>query len=126
MAAIRGRDTKPELAVRRFLHNEGLRFRLRSRLPGKPDLVFTRYKAVVFVHGCFWHRHNCAQGRVQPSTRAAFWKAKLEGNAARDASTQVKLQSLGWRVFVIWACQISPGTLAALTSKIRKGPASDR
>jgi DNA mismatch endonuclease (patch repair protein) len=119
MAAIRGRDTKPELLVRRFLHKQGLRYSLKSKLTGRPDLVFSRYRTVVFVHGCFWHRHHCPNGLAKPATRKAFWNAKLKGNVLRDARTKRKLQCLGWRVLVVWACEISPETLADLASRIR-------
>jgi len=107
MAAIRGKDTGPEMIVRRLLSAMGYRYRLHGRaLPGKPDLVFASRRAVVFVHGCFWHRHACRFGRVMPRTRRAFWRAKLEGNAHRDKRTRARLRRMGWRVLVVWECQL--------------------
>lgn len=107
MAAIRGKDTGPEMIVRRLLTALGYRYRLHGRaLPGKPDLVFGSRRAVVFVHGCFWHRHACRFGRVVPKTRTGFWRAKLEGNATRDRRTRTRLRREGWRVLVVWECQL--------------------
>lgn len=105
MAAIRGRDTKPELIVRRIAHRLGYRFRLHRRdLPGRPDLVLPRHRAVIFVHGCFWHQHNCRYGRVEPATRAEFWKKKRAENVARDVRNVRALRTCGWRVLVVWEC----------------------
>ena len=105
MAAVRSRDTKPEMVVRRFLHARGLRFRLHAvGLPGKPDLVFKKYNCVVFVHGCFWHHHGCGNS-VWPKTRREFWRAKIMGNVRRDRRTTKMLTHLGWRVFDIWECE---------------------
>ncbi len=107
MAAIRGKDTKPELTVRTLVHSLGYRYRLhRSDLPGKPDLVFVRKRKVIFVHGCFWHRHNCKLGRPIPATRREFWVDKLEGNKQRDTRNRQKLRNEGWQVLVVWECQI--------------------
>lgn len=109
MAAVRDRDTKPELLARRTLHRAGFRFRLHRRdLPGSPDIVLPRHKTVVFVHGCFWHGHHCRRGR-RPTTRPDFWNAKLDGNIQRDAKNQAELQILGWTVFVIWTCETEAG-----------------
>jgi DNA mismatch endonuclease (patch repair protein) len=106
MSRIRGRDTKPEMLVRRGLHAGGLRYRLHDRkLPGRPDLVFPRYGAVVFVHGCFWHAHGCALSKL-PATRQDFWREKLEGNATRDRKAVDALLASGWRVLVIWECAL--------------------
>ena len=106
MSRIRGRDTKPELAVRRMLHALGHRYRLHRRdLPGCPDLVFSGRRKVVFVHGCFWHRHRCKYGQVKPATRSEFWERKLAGNKARDARNRRQLRRLGWQVLVVWECQ---------------------
>src|SRR5262249_12232101 len=100
MAAIRGKDTTPELAVRRLLHRMGYRFILHDRrLPGRPDLVFPRRRRVIFVHGCFWHLHECRYGRVSPATHSAFWRSKRVANVERDTRTVMQLAELGWRVF---------------------------
>jgi DNA mismatch endonuclease (patch repair protein) len=106
MAAIRGKDTKPEICVRTLLHSLGYRFRLhRKDLPGKPDIVLPRHKAVIFVHGCFWHCHNCRFGRVQPVTRSEFWTVKRQSNVDRDHRNKTALRALGWHVMVIWECE---------------------
>jgi DNA mismatch endonuclease (patch repair protein) len=105
MAAIRNKDTKPELIVRRLVHVLGYRFRLhRAGLPGRPDLVFVANRKIIFVHGCFWHRHSCSKGRSIPATRKQFWRRKLEGNRLRDKDNQRKLRQLGWKVLVVWEC----------------------
>lgn len=106
MAAIKGKNTKPEILVRTLLHSMGFRFRLhRKELPGKPDIVLPKYNAVIFVHGCFWHCHNCRFGRVQPATRSEFWTAKRQSNVDRDRRNKVALRALGWRVMAIWECE---------------------
>jgi DNA mismatch endonuclease (patch repair protein) len=106
MARIRGRDTGPELAVRRALHRLGFRFRLHRRdLPGSPDIVLPRHRAVVFVHGCFWHRHSGCRLTTTPGTRAEFWSTKFEANVARDARAIEALEKQGWQVHVVWECQ---------------------
>jgi DNA mismatch endonuclease (patch repair protein) len=106
MSRIRGRDTKPELLLRRGLHRRGFRYRLHRRdLPGCPDLVLPRYRAAVFVHGCFWHDHRCGLSKL-PETRKEFWHRKIEANAARDTKAAVALQGRGWRVLVIWECAL--------------------
>lgn len=105
MAAVRSRDTKPELVVRRILHDLGLRFRLhQDSLPGTPDIVLKRHNTVVLVHGCFWHGHTCPRGKV-PTSNAEFWLSKLSRNRTRDAEQKKKLRSLGWRVLVVWECE---------------------
>ena len=105
MAAIRGRDTKPELVVRSIVHRLGYRFRLHRRdLPGRPDLVLPRHHAVIFVHGCFWHQHDCRYGRVVPATREGFWHHKRHENVARDLRNLTLLRDDAWRVLVIWEC----------------------
>lgn len=105
MAGIKGKNTKPELLVRRYLHLRGYRFRLhRNDLPGKPDLVLPKYKLVIFVHGCFWHMHaDCFYSKL-PATRVEFWKDKLVGNVARDQLHVSRLNLTGWRVIVVWEC----------------------
>jgi DNA mismatch endonuclease (patch repair protein) len=106
MSRIRGRNTALELRIRRGLHAKGLRFRLhRKTLPGKPDLIFPRYQAVVFVHGCFWHGHGCHLSKM-PATRSEFWRKKIEGNVARDRKAIAALTESGWRVLVIWECAL--------------------
>ena len=107
MAAIRGKDTKPELALRRALHARGFRFRLHSKaVRGRPDLVLPKYRAVVFVHGCFWHRHEGCRYTTPPSTRQEFWQAKFTANVARDAAVRGKLLKDGWRVATVWECAL--------------------
>lgn len=106
MAGIRGKDTRPEMIVRRGLHARGFRFRLHvRRLPGTPDLVFPRRRAVIFVHGCFWHGHDCHLFRL-PATRRELWRTKIGGNAARDAAAEDALAAAGWRVLTIWECAL--------------------
>ncbi len=121
MSRVRGKDTKPEMAVRRMVHAMGYRYRLHRRdLPGIPDLVFRPLKKVIFVHGCFWHRHpdpNCKLARM-PKSRLEFWRPKLEGNRRRDAAVQAELRGLGWRVMVVWECEI--GHKEQLENNIRK------
>ena len=106
MARIRGSDTAPELAVRRIAHRRGLRFRLhRKDLPGRPDLVFPKHRLAVFVHGCFWHRHEGCRHATTPKSRVVFWTEKFTMNIARDARQEAALKELGWRVLVIWECE---------------------
>ncbi len=104
MSRIRARDTKPEMILRRGLHAKGLRFRLhRKDLPGRPDIVFPSRRAVILIHGCFWHGHGCALTKV-PQTNSEFWKSKIQRNIERDRQSTSKLQETGWRVLVIWEC----------------------
>lgn len=106
MRAIKGRDTVPELIVRRMLHAMGYRFRLHRRdLPGRPDIVIPGRRIALFVHGCFWHRHRCRYGRVEPVTRTEFWQAKFATNVARDRKSMRALRKAGWRVTIVWECQ---------------------
>lgn len=106
MSRIRSVDTKPELFVRRALHAMGYRFRTHVRgLPGRPDLVFTRRRAVVFVHGCFWHRHGCKKTYV-PKVREEFWQGKFKTNVDRDERNRLQLLETGWRVMVVWECEV--------------------
>lgn len=110
MAGIGGKDTKPELILRRALHARGLRYRLHDqRLPGTPDMVFRRFGAVCFVHGCFWHRHEGCPYATDPATRPDFWQAKFRANVARDRRTRESLLEDGWRVAVIWECALRKG-----------------
>lgn len=107
MSAIRHKDTRPELTVRKMVHALGYRFRLhRNDLPGKPDLSFIFRRKVVFVHGCFWHRHSCPKGQSLPNRNAAFWKEKLEKNSKRDQRHRSDLRKMGWGVLVIWECEL--------------------
>ena len=109
MAAIKGTNTKPEILVRRALHAAGFRFRLHVRnLPGKPDIVLPKYRIAIFVHGCFWHGHDCRNFRM-PKTRSAFWRRKIRGNQKRDDQAQELLKSSGWRVATVWECAVSKG-----------------
>lgn len=105
MRRIKGKDTAPEMVVRRLVHGMGYRYRLHAKdLPGKPDLVFRRRKAVVFVHGCFWHQHDCRDGR-QPGSRQDYWRPKLARNVERDRDAVERLITDGWRVLVVWECE---------------------
>lgn len=107
MAAIKGKDTKPELIVRKYLFSRGLRFRVQVRkLPGNPDIVLPKYKTVVFVDGCFWHGHEGCRFFRLPKSNVEFWKAKIERNVARDIRTEAELKMLGWRVMRVWECDI--------------------
>ena len=107
MRAVKSRDTKPEMIVRRLAHGMGYRYRLHSAgLPGKPDLAFPGRKAVVFVHGCFWHGHRCKRGARVPEANVAYWTAKIAGNLARDRKHTSKLRRAGWRVLTIWECEL--------------------
>lgn len=107
MSGIRGKNTRPELLVRKFLHAEGFRYRLHVRqLPGSPDLVLPRHSAVVFVHGCFWHRHLGCRYATTPATRPEFWVSKLEKNRERDERFTNQLLNAGWRVAVVWECAL--------------------
>jgi DNA mismatch endonuclease (patch repair protein) len=114
MSRIRGKDTKPELLLRRGLHARGLRYRLHCEdLPGRPDLVFPRFRAAVLVHGCFWHGHDCPLFKL-PETRREFWQAKIDGNRARDLRDRSRLAAGGWRVLTIWECALrGPGRLSS-------------
>lgn len=110
MAAIRGRDTKPELLIRRAMHAAGLRYRLHSRhLAGRPDLVFAQHRAVIFVNGCFWHQHNCHLFKW-PGTRQEFWHEKIRRNVMNDHRVLTALGSTGWRVAVVWECSLKGRT----------------
>ncbi|MGB8481604.1 MAG: DNA mismatch endonuclease Vsr [Acidobacteriaceae bacterium] len=119
MASIRGKNTKPEKIVRSLLHKLGYRYRLHRRdLPGKPDLVFPSRRKVIFVHGCFWHMHDCRWGRVTPATNSKFWSTKREGNCERDSKSMAALMALGWNVLVVWECDTR--NELALTAKLEQ------
>jgi DNA mismatch endonuclease, patch repair protein len=131
MSRIRGRDTRPELLLRRALHARGLRYRLNVReLPGRPDLVFPSKRAVIFMHGCFWHQHGCNRFKW-PKTRKAFWSEKLKLNVRRDARVMAELRALGWRTLVVWECALTGPQrmpiekLAALAGGFVAGTRSD-
>ena len=117
MSRVRNKDTKPELALRRLVHALGYRYRLHaSNLPGHPDLVFAIRRKVIFMHGCFWHRHEgCPQSRM-PKSRVRFWKTKLNANRERDQANQGKLNELGWDYMIVWECEI--GDTDVLASRI--------
>jgi DNA mismatch endonuclease (patch repair protein) len=107
MAAIKGRDTRPELLVRQLLHAKGFRYRLHVRdLPGRPDIVLPRFRTVIQVHGCFWHFHRCKASGI-PKTRSDFWHKKLLANRERDARNERELLALGWHVEIVWECQLT-------------------
>ena len=124
MSLVKGRDTAPEMRVRRALWAAGLRYRLHSAsLPGKPDLVMHGRRACVFVHGCFWHRHDCASGRREPKSNREFWLAKFDANLRRDQIVQEQLRALGWDVNVIWECETrSREKIGALVDRLTKLP----
>lgn len=114
MRQVRSQDTKPEMRVRRLTHRMGYRYRLhRKDLPGKPDLVFPGRKKIIFVHGCFWHRHDCPAGRKLPQTNQNYWMKKLDRNRMRDQQNYARLQALGWSILVIWECETKDEALLA-------------
>lgn len=118
MARIKGSNTRPEIALRKILHSLGLRYRLNATgLPGKPDIVFPRYKSVVFVHGCFWHRHANCSIATTPKSNTAFWVEKFEKNVARDIRVTSDLEASGWKVFIIWECEVNSTRKANTTGK---------
>lgn len=127
MSAIKGRDTSPERAIRRALFQRGLRFRLHARgLPGRPDLTLKRFRAAIFVHGCFWHRHKGCSFTTTPDTNAEFWKKKFVDTVARDKRTIRELHKLGWRTCIVWECIISPTQLEATIDEVYAWLHSDR
>ena len=124
MAAIKGKNTKPELLVRKFLFRHGFRYRLNSpRLPGHPDIVLKKYRTVIFVNGCFWHGHQGCRHYVLPKSNTEYWKAKIERNRTRDVEVQTKLASMGWHFINIWECQLKPNvrqqTLESLVNTLK-------
>ncbi len=119
MAGIKGKDTKPELVLRRALHARGFRYRLHSKnVPGRPDLVFPKHHAIVFVHGCFWHRHEGCRYTTTPSTRPEFWQAKFDANVIRDAAIRDQLIETGWRVATVWECSLRKTDQLATTVEL--------
>jgi DNA mismatch endonuclease (patch repair protein) len=126
MSRVRSADTKPEWILRSGLHRLGLRYRLGNKsLPGHPDLVFPKYRAVVFVHGCYWHRHPGCKGASTPKTNVAFWTRKFAENVERDRRAQQALAELGWRVLVVWQCELMRDTVETIENVARwlTGPA---
>lgn len=124
MSQIKGKDTKPEEMVRKYLFSQGFRYRKNvNNLPGKPDIVLSKYKTCIFVNGCFWHKHEGCKYFVWPKSNIEFWKNKIEANVLRDEMNNLKLVGLGWKVIVIWECQLKPKvrhqTLLALSNEIR-------
>jgi DNA mismatch endonuclease (patch repair protein) len=124
MSMIRGKNTKPEIIVRKFLHAKGFRFRLHKKdLPGKPDIVLPKYKTVIFIHGCFWHGHKNCKYFVVPKTRTKWWLKKIGGNKKTDRRNNIKLGKASWKIITLWECQLRPKkvlkTLSRLELKIR-------
>lgn len=118
MGRIRGKDTKPEMLVRKKLHAAGFRFRLhRKDLPGRPDITLPRHKTVIFVHGCFWHGHEGCKANRIPKTNEAFWREKIDRNRQRDARNKADLIALGWKVVEVWECEVRSVELAVLLER---------
>lgn len=128
MRRIRSSDTKPEIKIRSEIHKSGLRFRKNSnKILGKPDIVFHGYKTLVFVHGCFWHRHKNCKKATTPSTNREFWEKKFERNVKRDKDTVKILKKEGWKVFIIWECETKkPEKIKKLIRKIKESAKKDR
>ena len=106
MSKISGKETKPEILVRKYLFSKGFRFRKNDKhLPGRPDIVLPKYKTVIFIHGCFWHGHHCKAGKL-PETNKEFWENKINSNIERDKKNQHKLEKLGWKIIIIWQCKL--------------------
>ena len=121
MRRIKGKDTKPEMLVRKFLFSKGLRYKLHDKeLPGKPDLVFPKYKIVLFIHGCFWHGHEGCKYYVVPKTKTEWWLNKINGNAKKDEDSITRLRQLGWEVIVVWECELKPGKVEKLLQNLLK------
>jgi len=120
MRRVKTKNTAPELAVRRALHAVGIRFRLHpTTLPGRPDIVAPRRRTVIFIHGCFWHGHDCAHGRIRAQSNAGFWDAKIATNRERDRRKAAALRAMGWQVEIIWECEADrPRKLAALARRL--------
>jgi len=127
MSGIRGANTRPEVELRRALHRLGLRFRLHDRsLPGRPDIVLARWKAVILVHGCFWHRHGDCRYATTPATRPEFWIAKFDANRVRDQRAVAALKASGWRVAIIWECALRKGGAPAVADVVRAWLVGDK
>jgi len=125
MSRIRSKNTNPETQVRSLLHRAGYRFRLHVKnLPGSPDIVLPKYKTAIFVHGCFWHRHNNCSHATMPKTRAAFWESKFNGTVERDKKQGDALRSAGWRVIVVWECELekaAPAVILDICNRLEQG-----
>ena len=124
MSRIKGKDTKPEETVRKYVFSKGFRYRKNvSTLPGKPDIVLPKYKTCIFVHGCFWHKHEGCKYFVWPKSNEEFWKDKLEKNVTRDKNEQAELEKMGWHILIVWECQLKKKnkeqTLRELEEKIK-------
>ena len=112
MSRIKGKDTKPEILVRKFLFSKGFRYRLHSKkLPGKPDIIFPKYKTVIFIHGCFWHGHENCKYSALPKTRTEWWQKKIETNRINDQKSLALLKKDGWSIITIWTCQLKPNQI---------------
>lgn len=121
MSRIRGRDTGPELLLRSLLHRAGFRFRLHAKqLPGRPDVVLPKYKAAIFVHGCFWHRHPGCRNATTPSTRREFWQEKFDRNVSRDARNRADLEAAGWTVLTVWECELKADAESVVSQLARE------
>ncbi len=121
MSKIKGKNTRPEIIVRKYLHSKGIRFRLHVPvLPGKPDIVLAKYKSIVMVHGCFWHGHEKCKYFVVPKTRTEWWSNKIAKTISRDKENNEKLTQLGWKVFIIWECELKNGKEETLEKLYRE------
>lgn len=122
MSQIRGKDTKPEELVRKYIFAQGFRYRKNdSRLPGKPDIVLPKYRTVIFVNGCFWHKHEGCKYFVWPKNNAAFWREKILSNVERDQRNYEQLQQMGWNIIVVWECDLKKEVLSETLSRIIQG-----
>lgn len=119
MSRIRGKDTKPEMVVRRVVHSMGYRYRLHDpALPGKPDLVFKGRRKIIFIHGCFWHSHRCRHGQVTPKSNTEYWTKKRQRNRTRDRDVLRQLRKSGWDILVVWECQVRPSEINQLVTRL--------
>ena len=119
MSGIKGKDTRPELVLRKALHRLGFRYSLHSKgLPGRPDMVLSRFRAAILVHGCFWHRHEGCRFATTPASNKDFWTAKFEATVSRDARTVESLRNLGWRVAIVWECRLTERGLAKVIARL--------